>query len=413
MALRSQPLIGLSLCSGIGGLELGLKLALGDAYRCGVYVEREAFAAAILVERMEESALDRAPVWDDLTTFDGRPWCGSVDIVSAGFPCQPFSVAGKRKGLDDERWIWPDIARIIREVQPRLVFLENVSGLARHGLGSVLGDLAEMGFDAEWDLFSAEETGAPQERKRLFILAYHRRESSSLSAERGFAAEQIARSPRAEMAHHDRQRIEERRRSVASEPQFAAAVPSGGELAHARCGSDDPIESESIAGSPGAACPGGDGEQLADADSKRRPSSLTSTPTRGPEPDLRVSKMADAGHGFVPIEGRRPERRTGTGSTGQDVVDSDRPREPQREGDVAGIGRRPGNTSRPLYPPGPDDGAGWIRYLVRAPGTEPSVRRNPDGTPHRVDRLRTLGNGVVPLVAAHAFLALWERLDGD
>ncbi len=120
---------GLALCAGVGGLELGLALA-NPGYRSVGYVERESYATAILVARMGEQALDPAPVWDDLTTFDGRPWRGKVDLISAGFPCQPFSAAGKQKGTDDERWLWPDIARIIREVQPGYVFLENVPGLS-------------------------------------------------------------------------------------------------------------------------------------------------------------------------------------------------------------------------------------------------------------------------------------------
>src|SRR3990167_6209787 len=166
---------GLALCAGVGGLELGLRIAIGDAYRCVGYVEREGYAAALLVARMEDQALDPAPVWNDLATFDGKPWSGLVDIVSSGFPCQPSSTAGARKGIGDDRWLWPHIKRIIREVRPRLVFLENVPGLlnVNHGraFASILGDLAELGYDAEWDVFSAKGVGAPHLRKRVFILA--------------------------------------------------------------------------------------------------------------------------------------------------------------------------------------------------------------------------------------------------
>jgi len=162
----------MALCAGAGGLELGLRIALGDDYRCVVYVEREAYAAAVLVARMANQALDTAPVWDDLSTFDGKPWRGVVDIVSAGFSCQPWSAAGKQLGIEDERWIWPDIARVIRQVGPEWVFLENVAGLVRGGLEHVLRDLAESGFAAEWDSFSAAEVGAPHLRERLFILAH-------------------------------------------------------------------------------------------------------------------------------------------------------------------------------------------------------------------------------------------------
>ncbi len=166
----------LALCAGIAGLELGLQLALGrERVRTVCYVEREAYAVSVLVARMEDGCLDEAPIWSDITTFDGRPWRGYVDLITAGFPCQPFSAAGKRLGLADERWIWPDIARIIREVGPRLVFLENVPGLALQGLGHVLGSLAESGLDAEWGVFSAAGIGAPHRRARLFILAYSAR----------------------------------------------------------------------------------------------------------------------------------------------------------------------------------------------------------------------------------------------
>jgi len=161
----------LSLCAGVGGLDLGLQLAC-DARTVG-YVEREAFAAAVLVARMADAALDKAPVWDELASFDGHGWHGCVDIIAAGFPCQPHSVAGKRKGVDDARWLWPDIVRIVREVGPAFVFLENVPGLlSSGGFDGVLGDLAAGGFDAEWDVFSAAEIGAPHIRKRLFILAH-------------------------------------------------------------------------------------------------------------------------------------------------------------------------------------------------------------------------------------------------
>jgi len=121
---------------------------------------------------MQEGALDAAPIWDDLSTFDGNQWRGVVDLVSAGYPCQPFSVAGQRRGADDPRHLWPHVARIIREVGPRVVVLENVAGHVVLGLPDVLGELAEMGFDAEWGCYRASEVGAPHQRERVFVLAY-------------------------------------------------------------------------------------------------------------------------------------------------------------------------------------------------------------------------------------------------
>jgi len=166
---------GMALCSGAGGLELGIRLALGPSYRCVCYVEGEAFVAGVLATRMQDGSLDPAPIWDDVSTFDGRPWRGRVDLISAGFPCQPHSQAGERKGTEDQRWIWPSIARIIEEVGPQAVFLENVRGLLTSSDGEafaqVLGDLASMGFVGSWGSVRASDAGALHIRDRVFVLA--------------------------------------------------------------------------------------------------------------------------------------------------------------------------------------------------------------------------------------------------
>ena len=162
---------GLSLCSGIGGLDLGLHIAL-DGYRTVCHVEREAFCASALVARMEDEALDCAPVWDDLATFDGNPWRGIVDIISAGYPCQPFSVAGRRAGVEDPRHLWPHVARIIGECEPGFVFLENVPGHLNLGFDEVAADLDGMGYETAATLLTASEVGATHRRERLFVLAH-------------------------------------------------------------------------------------------------------------------------------------------------------------------------------------------------------------------------------------------------
>lgn len=167
---------GLAICAGVGMLDEGVRTAfdvLGRECRTVCYVEREAFAASRLVGLMEAQCLDAAPVWNDLLTFDSRRWRGVVDCVTAGFPCQPHSAAGKRKGIEDERWIWPAIGGIIRDVSPRFVFLENVRGLlSSGGFEAVLGSLAVMGFDVEWGMLSAASVGASHRRERVFILAH-------------------------------------------------------------------------------------------------------------------------------------------------------------------------------------------------------------------------------------------------
>lgn len=131
----------------------------------------KAYAAAALVARMEDEALDRAPVWDDLKTFRGRDWRGVVDLLTAGYPCQPFSAAGKRLGTADPRHLWPHVRRIIVQVRPRRVFLENVGGHLSLGFDIVHRELSQLGFTVAARLQSAAETGARHERERLFILA--------------------------------------------------------------------------------------------------------------------------------------------------------------------------------------------------------------------------------------------------
>lgn len=179
------------LCSGYGGFELALR---NHGVRTVAHVERDAYAAATLVARMAEAQLDHAPIWDDLTTFDGRPWRGRVDLITAGFPCQPFSSAGQRRGLDDDRWLWPAIARIVAEIRPRYVFLENVPGVVRAGLPAVLHSLAQLGFDAEWGLLSAAAVGAPHKRERWWCLAHATGDGSPTLVSAGHSRPDATRS---------------------------------------------------------------------------------------------------------------------------------------------------------------------------------------------------------------------------
>ena len=175
MALRTpnqhDNLCGISLCAGVGGLDLGLHLA-EPRYRTLCYVERNSFAAATLVARMADASLAAAPVWDDLKSFDGKPWRGRVHLVSAGYPCQPFTLSGLRKGEHDPRHLWPDVARIVDEVQPEWCFFENVPGHLTLGLRDVVGDLQRMGYRVAARVQSAAEVGASHRRDRLFILAH-------------------------------------------------------------------------------------------------------------------------------------------------------------------------------------------------------------------------------------------------
>jgi DNA (cytosine-5)-methyltransferase 1 len=165
------PRYGLSLCAGGGGLDMGLKLAEpGFATAC--YVEWEEYPRASIIAAQRAGYFAPAPIWDDLKSFDAHPWSGVVDTVLAGYPCQPFSQAGQRRGEDDPRHLWPHVARIIRECHPRWVFLENVPGHVTLGAESVLRELWHMGWAPAVGLFSAQEVGFPHERLRWFCVAY-------------------------------------------------------------------------------------------------------------------------------------------------------------------------------------------------------------------------------------------------
>ncbi|WP_061233763.1 DNA cytosine methyltransferase [Leptospira interrogans] len=160
----------LALFAGAGGGILGGKL-LGWKTVCAV--ELNSFRARRLLQRQNEGHLPPFPIWDDVRSFDGFPWRGFVDVVSGGFPCQGVSVAGKGRGLDNEHsGLWKEMGRIICEVRPSFVFVENSPLLTRRGLDRVLGDLASMGFNAIWGVLGANHAGAPQKRERIWILAY-------------------------------------------------------------------------------------------------------------------------------------------------------------------------------------------------------------------------------------------------
>lgn len=151
----------------LGGMLLG--------HTCVCAVEIEPFCRKVLLQRQRDGILPKFPIWDDVRTFDGKPWRGKVDVVCGGFPCQDISCAGKGAGIEGARsGLWSEFARIIGEVQPRYAFVENSPMLAVRGLGRVLGDLSEIGYNARWCVMGADDVGAPHIRKRMWILAYAR-----------------------------------------------------------------------------------------------------------------------------------------------------------------------------------------------------------------------------------------------
>ena len=199
----------LALFAGAGGGILGGHL-LGWRTICAV--ERDPYAASVLCARQNDGSLPPFPIWDDVCTFDGRPWRGLVDVVSGGFPCQDISSAGKGAGIAGERsGLWKEMARIVCEVRPRFVFVENSSMLTSRGLGTVLGDLAALGYDARWGVLGAIDAGAPHKRDRIWIVASDSDSDSKhdvpINAEMESTSEPVSNTDSYD-CHADRSRLE-------------------------------------------------------------------------------------------------------------------------------------------------------------------------------------------------------------
>ena len=160
----------LALFAGAGGGILGGHL-LGWRTVCAV--EWEPYAACVLAARQNDGILPPFPIWDDIQTFDGKPWRGRVDVVSGGFPCQDISAAGKGAGIEGERsGMWREMARVVSEVRPAYVYIENSPMLTTRGGARVIADLTSLGYDAQWDVMGAADVGAPHRRDRIWIVAY-------------------------------------------------------------------------------------------------------------------------------------------------------------------------------------------------------------------------------------------------
>ncbi|WP_407060658.1 DNA cytosine methyltransferase [Burkholderia ubonensis] len=316
---RGHHLNELHLFAGAGGGILAGQLR---GNRCVCAVEFDPYAQAVLVARQNDGTFPAFPIWNDVRTFDGRPWRGIVDVVAGGFPCQDISAAGTGDGLDGKRsGLWTEMARIIREVQPLGVEVENSPMLTSRGLGRVLGDLAAMGFDAEWGVLSAADTDAPHLRERIWIRGY--------------------------VADADREPFGQGR------PDYATQGPRG---RHADRGS---VVAD-----------------VSDAMRDRR-----GEWSHQQEPESRSCGAPDASddgaEGNVAYAVRKREQR---------IVASCA---------EAQVGKEPGERSDRSR------GYGFGRWPA-----EPRMGRVVDGMAHRAHRIRTLGNGQVPRVAATAFALL-------
>jgi len=167
----------LHLFAGIGGGILGGML-LGHQTICAVEIDQH--AREVLLQRQREGKLPKFPIWDDVRTFDARPWKGKFDILCGGFPCQDISVAGKQAGIDAVRsGLWREMVRVTSETMPKFVFMENAQHLVKNGLARILREFAKLGYDVRWCVLGGSDCGYTHERKRLWLLATNSNKSNA------------------------------------------------------------------------------------------------------------------------------------------------------------------------------------------------------------------------------------------
>jgi DNA (cytosine-5)-methyltransferase 1 len=341
----------LSLCTGYEGIGNGLRRVLPDVREIA-YVEIETYAIANLVAKMETGEIHPAPVFTNLKEFPFRKFRGRVDILSGGFPCQPFSAAGKREGVEDPRHLFPYILEGIKECRPTTVFLENVEGIisskttdGESVLKYVLRSLEEVGYSATAGVFSAGEVGAPHQRKRVFIMAHSN--SERCEGPKWESVQGEAREP-------SRHRV--------------------GQLAHSNSGRGRE-----------------DWEQpeLWTVGTEQPP---TSTWVRSPE-----EAITQGQEGFTESWPARPNEEQYEWEEPRVLGDTinkghESPRKEQQPEEDNCTDKQPKQT-QPIMGGATDGASSWV-----------------DPAANRVDRLRLLGNGVVPQVAAKAFVVLASRL---
>ena len=443
-------MLGIGLCTGLGHL--------GIETRTVCYVEREAFAASVMAARMAEGALDDAPVWTDVTTFDAHAWRGAVDCVIGGFPCQDLSLAGRRAGLDGKRsGLFFDLLRIAEDSGARYLFLENVAGIAsatatvvdeaegaldERAAARVLGELADRGWDAEWLTLSASDVGASHGRERWFCWAWRELDDAiglGWGARRlsdGCDDRNVVDAAGSLCLGHtglQHQHLQQR--------QDGAEHPGTSGLMECEfCGYEFP-ESCGRYGCPncegdGLADPEGDGwdegrpesggEQgrsdvaecgCAVADANIQPTGRHCGSACGAQAEI---------HGTNPCNSDRPEHGCAA------MAHTSSPRQQGRELGTTRTGHRGGAQAhgpveqlrRPFFAPGPAD-ARWPAILREWPGLAPALdktaesglRRVADGLADRshdcrAQRLKCVGNGVVALCAAAAVVQLVQRMKG-
>jgi DNA (cytosine-5)-methyltransferase 1 len=392
----------ISFCTGYGGLELGIRRA-GVDVKTVCNVEIEAFVQANLVAKIEEGRMDNAPIWSDLSTFPASEFRGKVHGLIGGYPCQPFSSAGKRQGEKDPRHLWPYLLKHIRAIRPVWCFWENVAGHTTMGLWRVLSDLEEEGYRVETGIFSAEEVGAPHQRKRVFILAYsatveiqgssrpNKKRSSHTIEGCGDGAsptrDEVGNTT-SKRPHRGSENCEGEQSEVLGE-----RLESDAELAHPNC--DEQTKER-----------GDNGEVLEVSQVEGQelsPTLFGGESTQGDELANTTSRQ--------PRQSQARNRGQDTsGGSEEELADSIGGRFEQCESESKEERRTCCESSHTQWPARPgEEQYEWEEPRVTE--TQSKLGGATNGTQHRVDRLRLLGNGVVPQTAELAWKTLWKEIN--
>ena len=355
----------LALFAGAGGGILGGGL-LGWRTVCAV--EWEPYPACVLAARQNDKILPPFPIWDDVQTFDGKPWRGIVDVVSGGFPCQDISSAGRGAGIEGSRsGMWKHMARIIGEVRPRFAFVENSPMLVGRGAAMVIGDLTEMGYDCEWCIISASDCGAPHKRDRFWLVGLRNRVDAEADTQRSNT--NSFRSHRASVIKQGGFELRDQQNSFLKSVGESLADTN---LQHGEWGPES-LESISTSGKAWAEL-GRCNNNVAHANS----------------PQCEGSSISS---------GIPPQNANISGYGGNAEVSNTTSQRQQRQGQswfsCDPAEKREGETDQ-----------SWAERVGHIWGIEPNVGRVANGVAARVDRLKAIGNGQVPRVAATAFKLL-------
>ena len=441
----------ISFCTGYGGLELGIRRA-GVDVRTVCNVEIEAFVQANLVAKTEEGRMDNAPIWTDLKTFPAREFLGKISGLIGGYPCQPFSSAGKRQGEKDPRHLWPYILKHVRAIRPVWCFWENVAGHTTMGLWRVLSDLEEEGYRCAWGIFSAEEVGAPHQRKRVFILAKLPNARSPYSGE-----VQLTEGRAEEDAKEQESNCNGNQRGVKHvvNPTSKGLEGCARESVQGRSEGLTSTDGEELGNTPSLRphrgsenCEGEQSEVLgerlesdAELGNTQHDGSSTTQDGRSTCEEQEEGRMQELEGGCKQSQDelanptsrqpRQSQARNGgqdtSGGSEEELADTNCDEQTEERGDdgeVLEVSQVEGQELSPTLLGG-ESTQGATQWPAR-PGEEQYEWEEPrvteaqsfmggesHGTQHRVDRLRLLGNGVVPQTAELAWKTLWKELNAQ